>query len=288
MRTLIVIPARYGSTRLPGKPLAQIAGRTMLERVVDTASRAAALAGAGAGSGPVAAEVVVATDDDRIASHCSAIGARWVMTSPEAPSGTDRALLAVEALKEREGGREPDFVVNLQGDAPFTPPGHVAAVIEAARRVEADVVTPVERLSWAELDALRAHKQTSPFSGTTCIRREDGRALWFSKSILPAIRKEAALRAASGEDGASPVWRHVGLYGYRLDALRRFAAWPEGHYEALEGLEQLRFLENGAVIHAVEAPRPALALSGIDTEADLALAEKLIAERGDPHVTGVF
>jgi 3-deoxy-manno-octulosonate cytidylyltransferase (CMP-KDO synthetase) len=104
-------------------------------------------------------------------------------------------------------------------------------------------------------------------------------ALWFSKTIIPSIRKEAALREASG---LSPVWRHIGLYGYRMQALEQFASLPVGEYEALEGLEQLRFLENGMSIMSVAVDPGATAMWGIDTPEDAAFAERLIAEHGDP------
>jgi len=129
------------------------------------------------------------------------------------------------------------------------------------------------------LDRLRAHKQTAPFSGTTCIRAADGRALWFSKSILPAMRGESALRSAGP---LSPVWQHLGLYGYRMAALAWFAATAPGQYEVLEGLEQLRFLEGGRTIATVEVAAPTHAMSGIDTQADVELAEQVIRRLGDP------
>jgi 3-deoxy-manno-octulosonate cytidylyltransferase (CMP-KDO synthetase) len=265
MRPLIVIPARYGSTRFPAKPLHLIAGMTLLARVAQVARAAAAQTGA---------QFVVATDDDRIAAHASEIGVASVMTDPALPSGTDRAFAATQ-------GFDVDFVVNLQGDAPFTPPAMIATLIEAARRdaVSADVYTPVSAMSWTALDALREHKKTSPFSGTTCIADAHGRALWFSKQIIPAIRTEAKLRAA-GEP--CPVLRHVGLYAYRLAALGRYVMLPMGRYEALEGLEQLRFLENGMTVRAVLSEGSPFDLGGIDTPEDAAEAERLIAERGEP------
>lgn len=263
MSVLIVIPARYGSTRFPGKPLAAIGGRTMLSRVVEVAAQAA--------RGRPDVDVVVATDHDAIVAHCAEIGARAVMTASELPSGSDRALAAAEAL-----GVSRTLIVNLQGDAPFTPPAHVEALIAAANE-EADVFTPVVRMSWAALDELRDRKRETPFSGTTCIVGEDGRALWFSKAIVPAIRKEAALRVASP---LSPVYRHIGLYAYRPEALARFVALPVGRYEELEGLEQLRFLENGMSIRAVEVEAAELSMAGIDSPEDAAHAERLLAERG--------
>ncbi len=263
---LIVVPARYGSTRLPGKPLARIAGRSLLERVVAIARGAALIAGNCA--------VVVATDDERIAGHARELGVDVALTGEEIDSGSSRAYAAA-----MQCATAPARVINLQGDAPFIPPTIVAGLIEALRTSGADVATPVYQLDWARLDRLRAHKQEAPFSGTTCVRDGQGRALWFSKTILPALRQEEALRAASP---LSPVWQHLGLYGYRMEALAWFAAAPVGHYEELEGLEQLRFLEAGRTVTTLEVTMPEHALSGIDTPEDVAAAEAAIARLGDP------
>jgi 3-deoxy-manno-octulosonate cytidylyltransferase (CMP-KDO synthetase) len=263
---LIVIPARFASKRLPGKPLILIAGATLLERVVDVARHAADIAGN--------CDIVVATDDPRIAAHAETIGCPSVMTSPDIASGSGRAYAAATLR-----AAPPPIIVNLQGDAPFIPPDMVAELLTAARASDAACVTPVVRLDWAALDAMRTHKHDAPFSGTTCVRAADGRALWFSKTVLPAIREEAAMRADSP---LSPVYRHLGLYAYRLEALERFEATPPTHYEQLEGLEQLRFLEMGLAVQTVEVMPPVHAMSGIDTPADLALAEALIARWGDP------
>ena len=267
MDTLIVIPARAASTRFPNKPLHLIAGRSLLARVTDIAR--AACAGHGNRS------FVVATDDAAIADHAGAIGAPVVMTDPDLPSGTDRALAAAKAL-----GSPADFIVNLQGDAPFTPPTYVDAIIRAGAEGSHDLVTPVLQLSWTALDELRARKQATPFSGTTCIATETGDALWFSKTILPGIRNEARLRETSE---LSPVLRHIGLYGYRRAALERFVSLPVGHYEQLEGLEQLRFLENGMRVRAVTVEPSPNAMWGVDTPEDAAHAEALIARNGEPR-----
>ena len=130
------------------------------------------------------------------------------------------------------------------------------------------------------LDALREHKVSTPFSGTTCIRGEDGRAIWFSKNILPAIRSEAKLRAAGP---LSPVLQHVGLYGYTRKALDRIAALKPSRYEELEGLEQLRFIENGLSVYAVPVAAQDLPSAGIDTPQDVAKAEAALAKLGDPY-----
>ena len=247
------------------KPLLPIAGVSLLHRTIALGRRAVA------GSD---ARLVVATDDRRIADHAEAAGCAAVMTSPDISTGSGRALAAARAE-----GTAPEIVVNLQGDSPFQSPVALAAIIRALRGGDADAATPVVRLSWAALDALRAHKQVAPFSGTTCVRRNDGRALWFSKAILPAIRGEAALRAAGGP---SPVWRHIGLYAYRYSALAAFEAAAPTELERLEGLEQLRLLELGLAIDTIEVTPSRFDISGIDTEADIARAEALIAEHGDP------
>lgn len=264
--TLIVVPARYGSSRFPGKPLADIAGRSMVTRVAARARAAAAAL--------PDAQAVVATDDARILAHCEEAGFAAVMTDPALASGSDRAIAAARAL-----GDAPRFIVNLQGDAPFVPVAYVAGVVEALQRTDADAATPVIRLDWAGLDALREAKRTTPFSGTTVAVGPDGRALWFSKTIIPAIRKEETRRR---NEPLSPVRRHVGLYGYRYETLAWFVTAPQSAYEATEGLEQLRLLENGRSIACVEVPPPAISTGGVDTPEDLDRVRALIAAHGDP------
>lgn len=268
MTDLIVIPARYGSKRFPGKPLMEIVGRSLVSRVIDVARQAAARLHD--------VDVVVATDDERIVDHVEALGAQAVMTASDISSGTGRALAAA-----RSRASAPGHVVNLQGDAPFVPVEVVCQMMEAARAGGDVVVTPVVPLSWEDLDVLREHKKAAPFSGTTCIRGPGDRALWFSKSILPAIRDEAKYRASMA---VSPVLRHIGLYAYSLHALERFEAAPESLYETLEGLEQLRFFALDIPVQTVEIAPPRISMSGIDTPEDAALAEQMISRLGDPYV----
>ncbi|MGE0109625.1 MAG: 3-deoxy-manno-octulosonate cytidylyltransferase [Bdellovibrionales bacterium] len=269
MKTAIIIPARYGSTRLPGKPLAEIAGKTMLTRMVELAQKAA--------QDDPSIHIIVATDDERIKTHADEIGATAVMTPATCPTGTDRVAQAVKMLNFT-----PDFVINLQGDAPLTPPRHVRALIDSFISSPCDLVTPVIQLSWDELDRLRIQKQTTPFSGTTvAFKQETGTALWFSKQIIPAIRKEDKLRAT---EVLSPVWRHIGLYGYRTSMLEKFCTLPEGRFEALEGLEQLRMLENGFNVRCVPVSldnRPSV--SGIDSPEDIARVEEILATYGEAN-----
>jgi 3-deoxy-manno-octulosonate cytidylyltransferase (CMP-KDO synthetase) len=265
---LIVIPARYGSTRLTGKPLHPIAGRMLVERVAAIAMLAARELGD--------AEVMVATDDVRILDAVNTLGLHGMMTSDEITSGSGRALAAMQASE-----RDYSLVVNLQGDAPFTSPAHIVEIVRAARDNGADVTTPVVQLDWARLESMRMHKLTAPASGTTCVRAADGRALWFSKAILPFMRKEAALRESVP---LSPVLQHIGLYCYRPEALVAFEASPPSHYEVLEGLEQLRLLELGMDVRAVLVDPARITMSGVDSPADVERAERLIELHGDPFV----
>lgn len=264
MKISIAIPARYGSTRFPGKPLAEIGGKSMLSLVVELARSVAA--------DDPAIDVFVTTEDQRIAEHAAEIGAECIITPDDCPTGSDRVLAA---LKLR--GELPDFVLNLQGDAPFTPPEALKAIIQVFKdSPKAEVVTPVHRLRWGDLDRLRESKKTTPYSGTTAIIDTNGHALWFSKNIIPAIRKEEALR---DENDLSPVHQHMGLYGFRTDVLEKFCALPQGAYEQLEGLEQLRMLENEISVQTVLIDIDQGRMqSGIDTPEDLARAEKKVQD----------
>lgn len=261
--SIIVIPARYQSSRFPGKPLAMIGGKSLLQRVYEIAVQACV--------DLPQVEVVIATDDERIDAHAQALGATVVMTPVECKTGSDRALEACLKMST-----VPDIVLNLQGDAPLTPPHFVRAILSTLiDNPDCDVATPVAQLSWQALDDLRESKIQRPFSGTTAVIDENNNALWFSKQIIPAIRQEEKLRE---KNPLSPVYRHIGLYGYRLSALKRFVTYPEGYYEALEGLEQLRFLEHGMRIKAVKVDYGMLpSMSGVDTPEDAKKAEALLA-----------
>lgn len=257
---LIVIPARMASTRFPGKPLAEIAGVSMVRRTAKIAA-------------DLGANYVVATDHDEIFSHCESYGIPAVMTDAALASGSDRALAAADGFAPKA-----DVIVNLQGDAPFTDPSHIQAIIDRLADTEFDIATPAIQLDWAALDTLRKDKRTTPFSGTTVIESE-GQAIWFSKTIIPALRKEKRLREASP---LSPILRHIGLYGFKREALERFTKLPQSPYEKLEGLEQLRALEDGMRIAIVKVEPPQISSPGIDTPDDLARAEALIEMYGDP------
>lgn len=268
MKLAIAIPARYGSTRFPGKPLAMIAGKTMLQRVLEVAQKAAE---------PYDdISVFVTTEDKRIAEHVEDLGAACIPTPTSCRTGSDRVLAAIRQMSDW-----PDFVINLQGDAPFTPPSVIQKMISAfIDNPRAEVITPVHRLSWDDLDRLRNRKKETPYSGTTAIVKDDGQALWFSKNIIPAIRKEYILRM---EDPYSPVHQHLGLYGFRSDILEKFCMCEQGVYEELEGLEQLRMLENGIRIQTVEFEiEEGMIQSGVDSPEDIDRAESHILNHGEP------
>lgn len=267
MKTLIIIPARYGSTRLPGKPLLKIAGVSMLQRTYTIAKHATEkLANV---------DIVIATDDQRILEHSKKFSAHCVMTAATCQTGTDRVLAAIKQLDYI-----PDLVINLQGDAPLTPPNFIVALITAmADTNSVEVATLAAQLNWHELDKLRAHKKSSPFSGTTVIINADNNALWFSKNIIPAIRDEQNLRE---QMSLAPIYRHIGIYAFRYEMLQKYASMQQTYYEKLEGLEQLRLLEHGYAIHVVPVSYAGKeTIAGIDTMKDLKLAEKLILEYGE-------
>jgi len=261
----IIIPARYGSTRFEGKPLALINGTAMIDHTINVAVKAS--------EGYKDITVIVATDDDRIKAHCESQGHAVLMTSDTCKTGSDRVMEAAIKLSD-----EPDIVINLQGDAPLTPVSALEKVIrEFSANPEAQVVTPVQQLSWNDLDKLRRNKETTPFTGTTCVLNKHNKALWFSKNILPAMRKEDKYRHGGA---LSPVYQHLGLYGYRLDILKKFVNLPEGQYEELEGLEQLRFLENDIPIQCVKVDSNEVIHSGVDSPEDIPRAEAILRGRG--------
>lgn len=265
MKIAIIIPARYGSTRFEGKPLALINGKAMIDHTIDVAIEAA--------KGYKDIAVIVATDDERIKTHCESQGHDVLMTSDTCKTGSDRVLEAAIKLSN-----EPDIVINLQGDAPLTPVSALKKVIrEFSANPDAQVVTPVQQLPWDALDKLRRNKQTTPFTGTTAVLNKNNKAMWFSKTILPAMRKEDKYRHGGA---LSPVYQHLGLYGYRLDILKKFVNLTEGKYEELEGLEQLRFLENDIPIQCVEVDANEVIHSGVDSPEDIPRAESLLRSRG--------
>lgn len=233
-RVVVVIPARFASTRLPGKPLLDRTGKTLVQHVVEQARRITS-----------ADAIVVATDDERIASAVRAFGGEVEMTSPDHPSGTDR-------VAEVMSRRDEDIVVNLQGDEPDFVPGDVDLLITALRD---DPSLPMGTLAApSEID------EADRASVVKVVCDLGGRALYFSRSRIPFERDPEAGAAAP-----APVLRHVGIYAFRREAVLAFARLAPTALERTEKLEQLRALEHGwkiGVVRATRAPR------GIDTPDD--------------------
>jgi 3-deoxy-manno-octulosonate cytidylyltransferase (CMP-KDO synthetase) len=245
-----VIPARFASTRLPGKPLADIGGRPMIRHVYERVAAAGA------------EEVIVATDDARVQQACSAFGADVQMTSPSHLSGTDR-LAEVAA---RRGWREADVVVNVQGDEPLLPP---ALVRQVAALLNADPGADIATLG---TPVVSIEEFLDP-AVVKVVRRADGRALYFSRAPIPWHRDDAPAGVATQRNFAGAL-RHLGLYAYRVGALQRLAAAAPSALELAEKLEQLRALSLGMAItvgEALERPGP-----GVDTPGDLERVRALI------------
>jgi 3-deoxy-manno-octulosonate cytidylyltransferase (CMP-KDO synthetase) len=253
----IVIPSRYDSKRFPGKPLkAIIAGVPLMERVWRIAQSVSGVEG-----------VYIATDHPEIADAASMFGATVLMTPADLLTGTDRVHAALQQLPD-----DIDAVINLQGDAPLTPPWVVQALVdELARSTDEGVVTPAVELSATQLAALETSKTSSPTSGTTVTVSASGRALYFSKHIIPYRRNTTRAR----------VYRHVGLYGYTRAILARLVALPPSMLEEAEGLEQLRALENDIPVRVVMVDYRGRTHHSIDHPDDIAIAEAIIREQGE-------
>jgi 3-deoxy-manno-octulosonate cytidylyltransferase (CMP-KDO synthetase) len=262
MKTLIVIPARYASARFPGKPLAMIAGpdgaKTLVQRTYMAGQRAAALTGA---------QLIVASDDARILAHVQGFGGQGVMTSQGARNGTERCA---EVAAQMPGF---DLIVNLQGDAPLTPPWFIADLIQAmSAQGGADVATPVLRCTGQMRTALLADRSAGRVGGTTAVFAADGRALFFSKEVIPHSA------AQYSDTDTTDVYHHVGLYAYRPDSLRQYPLWPAGPLEQSEGLEQLRFLEQGRHIACVQVDAKSHQLWEVNNPPDIPIVERMLIE----------
>lgn len=264
MSVLVVIPARYQSSRYPGKPLAALKGATGVSKTLLARSWEAACAARGV------ARVVVATDDERISDHAAEIGAEVVMTSTECRNGTERVAEALATL-----GDTPEIVVNLQGDAPLTPPWFVEELVAGLRAApDADLATPVLRCDGRALNGFREDRRAGRVGGTTAVFGARRQALYFSKEVIPFTEGEYA------DADPTPVFHHVGLYAYRPDALGAYPTWSVGPLETLEGLEQLRFLENGRQVLCVEVDGKGRQFWELNNPEDVPRIEAMLAEMG--------
>lgn len=264
MSVLIVIPARYASTRYPGKPLVPLKGASgVAQSLIERSWRAACEVNG-------VDRVVVATDDDRIAEASTGFGAEVVMTSSDCVNGTERVAEAHAVL-----GGGYDIIVNLQGDAPLTPPWFVQDLITGLRAApEAGVATPVLRCDGAALNGFLLDRSQGRVGGTTAVFAADKTALYFSKEVIPFTSQRYE------NDAETPVFHHVGVYAYRPDALAAYPGWESGPLETLEGLEQLRFMEHGHKVLCVQVEARGRQFWELNNPEDVPRLERMMQEMG--------
>lgn len=249
MKFLAVIPARYASTRFPGKPLAVLGGKPVIRRVYEQVAGVL--------------DAVVATDDERIRDAVLAFGGRVEMTSPDHRSGTDRCREAYDKVCKKEG-REYDVVINVQGDEPFIRPSQLESVMRCFDDPSTDIATLVK--PFAVSDGIAALE--NPNSPKVVLDAQS-RALYFSRSVIPFLRgvpREEWLARHT-------FYKHIGLYAFRSEVLRAVTALPQSPLELAESLEQLRWLENG---YRIGVGISQVETVGIDTPDDLARAEEFL------------
>lgn len=264
MSVLIAIPARYASTRYPGKPLAMLKGTDGTAKSLIQRSWEAAMNVQGVD------RVVVATDDERIADAAKIFGAEVVMTSPDCANGTERCAETYDNL-----GEGFEIVVNLQGDAPLTPAWFIEDLVQGLRdNPSVKVATPVLRTDGKALNGFLQDRREGRVGGTTAVFGTDHNALYFSKEVIPYTRKYYA------NDDETPVFHHVGVYAYRPDALLAYPTWPAGPLEVLEGLEQLRFLERGTPMLCVEVEARGRQFWELNNPEDVPRIEAMLLEMG--------
>ena len=241
MEPLILIPARYASTRFPGKPLAEVAGKTLLRRVWEQCAPVL---------GPE--RVVVATDDDRIRAHCDEHGMRYVLTPDSCPTGTDRLASAAESLQA-------DLYVNVQGDEPLVNPADIEHVIQSARRAPGVIIN-----AYCAIDSEHDYRsRTLP----KVVMRPDGRLLYMSRAPIPGDK----------DDTFQQAWKQVCIYGFPPEALRAYAeCGQKTDLEAIEDIEILRFLELGYEVTMVPVSASSIA---VDTPEDVKRVERALGER---------
>lgn len=250
MKFTVVIPARYDSTRLPGKPLVDIAGKPMIQHVYERAQESGA------------ENIIIATDDQRVADAASGFAAEVCMTSSQHSSGTERLSEVVTKL----GLNNDEIVVNLQGDEPLMPPSLIHQVAQnLADYSQASIATLAEKIhTAAELFDPHAVKVISD---------QNGYAIYFSRAPIPWDRDAFSITTEELPE-QSLHFRHIGLYAYRAEFIKEYVSWPACELEHMESLEQLRVLWHGHKIHVAEADESAVA--GVDTEADLARARQAL------------
>jgi 3-deoxy-manno-octulosonate cytidylyltransferase (CMP-KDO synthetase) len=263
MRNAIVIPARYDSKRFPGKPLANILGKSLLERTWRIACDVKGVD-----------TVIIATDDERILEHATVVGADVQMTDSKWRNGSERIL---EALKLKN--ISPDIVINLQGDAVLTPPFVIEALLRAFsadKNGQYAVATPCVQLTKKHYVQMFKMKSQGITTGTLVTFDQDGKALYFSRSIIPLLRDDNC-----ADNELVPVYRHIGLYAYRLLALKEYVNLAPTPLELAEGLEQLRVIENGMAMKVVPVDYQGRTHGSVDHPEDIVTVENIIKKEGE-------
>lgn len=254
MNIIAIIPARYASTRFPGKPLVELAGKPIVQHVYERVSR-------------IIAHTYVATDDERIRTAVEAFGGKVVMTSPHHPSGTDRCFEAYNIIKESlSSSTDGDVVINVQGDEPFIDDSQLRDVVTCFDDPSTDIATLVKPFP-ADADVQVLKNPNSP----KVVIGSDNTALYFSRSVIPYLRNVPESEWLTHHT----FYKHIGLYAYRAEVLARITAMPQGTLEKAESLEQLRWLESGMKIRVGITHVETI---GIDTPDDLKKAEQFIAK----------
>lgn len=238
MKITGIIPARYASTRFPGKPLVEINGKTMIRRVYEQCKAAKSLH-----------EVIIATDDDRIRQHAEEFGANVCMTDPQHPSGTDRCAEVMQLLSDK-----PDVIINIQGDEPFIQPEQIDLLCSSFDKKEVEIATLIKKIERS--DELFNHNTVK------VVMDKSGRAIYFSRHPIPYNRNFPENEWLKHSD----YYKHIGIYGYRSAVLSQITKLKKTNLEIAESLEQLRWLENGFSIHTRIT---AMESVGIDTPEDL-------------------
>ena len=263
MRTVIVIPARFSSVRYPGKPLVKLSiGNGLQKSLIQLSWEAASRV-------KNVDEVFVATDDKRIQVEAESFGAKVVMTSKKCKNGTERCAEALKAINFVS-----DIVVNFQGDAPLTPEWFVDdLMLTFEKDPNTQMATPVLRLDERSLKEFRLDRKSGRVGGTTVVFDKNYNALYFSKELIPFFNEKNVKKKEE-----PPVFHHVGVYAYRTETLLKYYSWKESNLEVLEGLEQLRFLENGCAIKCVIVDSRGRTFWELNNPEDVLRIEKVISE----------
>ncbi len=259
MKTLIVIPARYKSKRFPGKPLSLIRDRegkrkTLIERTWESARKIKNID-----------NLIISTDDKRIEKECKNFGANVIITSEKCKNGTERVGETVKILENNY-----DIVINFQGDSPLTPSDYVNHLINTMKKRSVKVATPVIEIDKTLFNNIRSDQKKSIIGATSVVFNKKLDALYFSKSFIPSIKATSLFKRKS-------FYFHVGLYAFRQNLLDEYLSFGESNLEKLEGLEQLRFLENGIPIKCVPVDKKDYGFWEVNNPTDIKIIEKILS-----------